>query len=102
MQQLMTKLETLQAAYAGSDELERVFDKLIDGRLSEQRLLLARYDRDLAQFEQQYGMRSPEFYARFESGELGDDMDFFEWSGLWEMRQRLSSQIRRLEESIVS
>lgn len=102
MQQLMTKLETLQAAYADSNELELVFDKLIGGKLSEQRLKLARYDRDLAQFEQQYGMSSPEFYRRFESGDLGDDMDYFEWSGLWELRQRLASQIQYLERSLSS
>ncbi len=100
MQQLMTKLETLQAAYADSSELELVFDKLIGGKLSEQRLKLARYDRDLAQFEQQYGMSSSEFYRRFESGDLGDAMDFFEWSGLWELRQRLAGQINQLERSL--
>ncbi len=100
MQQLMTKLETLQAAYADSSELELVFDKLIGGKLSEQRLKLARYDRDLAQFEQQYGMSSSEFYRRFENGDLGDAMDFFEWSGLWELRQRLAGQINQLERSL--
>lgn len=102
MQQLMTKLETLQAAYADSSELELIFDKLIGGKLSEQRLTLARYDRDLAQFEQQHGMSSHEFYRRFESGDLGDDMDYFEWSGLWELRQRLASQIQHLERSLSS
>ncbi len=102
MQQLMTKLKTLQAVYADSSELELAFDKLIGGKLSEQRLKLARYDRDLAQFEQQYGMSSPEFYRRFESGDLGDDMDYFEWSGLWELRQKLAGQIHNLERSLES
>ena len=98
MTQTLTKWQTLEVAYA--DELERVFDKLIAGKLSEQRLLLNRYDRDLVEFEQRHNMDSQDFYARFEAGGLGDDMDFFEWSGLWELRQRLSDQISQIEQSL--
>jgi hypothetical protein len=92
------KWETLQQAYEGSDELDRVFDKLLAGKLSEQRLLLARYDRDLADFERRFNLDSPTFYARFEAGELGDEMDYFEWAGLWELRQHLKQKIQRLEQ----
>lgn len=31
------------------------------------------------QFEQKYGMTSDEFLLQFESGELGDLQDFFDW-----------------------
>jgi hypothetical protein len=38
-------------------------------------------------------MSSQEFYRRFRAGELGDEMDFVEWSVFYEMyqvtRQRL-------------
>lgn len=36
-------------------------------------------------FEAQYQMRSDDFYPRFRAGELGDSMDFFEWSVFYEM-----------------
>jgi hypothetical protein len=98
MDAALLKWETLQQAYEGSDELDRVFDKLLAGKLSEQRLLLARYDRDLGDFERHFKLDSPTFYARFEAGELGDDMDYFEWAGLWELRQRLRQKIQRLEQ----
>ncbi len=37
------------------------------------------------QYENQYRMSSEEFYPRFRSGELGDDMDYFEWNVYYEM-----------------
>jgi hypothetical protein len=30
-------------------------------------------------FEQKYGISSDEFLLKFESGELGDSQDFFDW-----------------------
>jgi hypothetical protein len=98
MDATLLKWETLQQVYEGSDELDRLFEKLLAGKLSEQRLLLARYDRDLGDFEHRFMLDSPTFYARFEAGELGDDMDYFEWAGLWELRQRLRQKIQRLEQ----
>ena len=42
-------------------------------------------------------MDSASFYEQFEAGELGDAMDFCEWAGLFELRQDLLDQVRRLE-----
>ena len=39
----------------------------------------------LKAFQSQYQMSSDEFYKRFRSGELGDEIDFFEWSVFYEM-----------------
>jgi hypothetical protein len=36
-------------------------------------------------YETQYQMSSDEFYQKFRTGELGDDIDFFEWSVFYEM-----------------
>ena len=45
-------------------------------------------------------MDSATFYRRFEAGELGDAMDFFEWAGLYELRQDLLEKIRRVETAL--
>jgi len=37
------------------------------------------------QYENQYRMSSDEFYPRFRSSELGDDIDYFEWNVYYEM-----------------
>ena len=39
----------------------------------------------LKAFESQYQMSSDKFYQRFRSGELGDEIDLFEWSVFYEM-----------------
>ncbi|HBY98357.1 MAG TPA: hypothetical protein DEP84_31180 [Chloroflexi bacterium] len=93
----LNKLEVLKDAYSDEAELDRVLGKLLDVALSRYRLRLERYERDLRDFEQRYGMESSSFYQRFETGELGDAMDFFEWAGLYELRQDILEKIRRLE-----
>ncbi len=39
----------------------------------------------LKRFEEKYHMSSEDFYQQFQSGELGDSMDFFEWNTYYEM-----------------
>ncbi len=37
---------------------------------------------DLAEFEDQYGMTSDDFYRRYQAGQTDDRMDFVEWASL--------------------
>jgi hypothetical protein len=39
----------------------------------------------LKEFEEKYQMLSEHFHERFQAGELGDDIDFFEWNSYYEM-----------------
>lgn len=91
------KLEVLKDTYSDEAELDLILGKLLDVSLSQHRLRLERYERDLREFERRYRMESATFYRRFEAGELGDAMDFFEWAGLYELRQDILEKIRRLE-----
>ena len=92
----LQKLEVLKGTYSDEADLDRVLGKLLDVALSQHRLRLERYERDLREFESRYDMESAVFYRRFEAGELGDAMDFFEWAGLYELRQDILKKIRRL------
>ncbi len=69
---IQQKLEVLKEACSDDAELDRVLEKLLDITLSQQRRRLERYEFDLRQFENRYGMDSATFYQRFEAGELGD------------------------------
>lgn len=91
------KLEVLKEVCANEAELDQVVGKLLDLTLGQHRQRLERYEHDLRTFEAQYSMDSTTFYRRFEAGELGDAMDFFEWAGLYELRQDLLEKIRRVE-----
>lgn len=39
----------------------------------------------IANFEEKYGMNSEEFNRCYETGTLGDDMDYVEWSATIDM-----------------
>lgn len=94
------KLEILKDTYSDEVELDQILEKLLDIVLSQHRLRLERYERDLREFESRYSMESATFYRRFEAGELGDAMDFFEWAGLYELYQDILEKIRRLERAL--
>jgi len=93
----LQKLEALKDTCSDEAELDLILGKLLNVSLSRHRLRLKRYERDLREFEERHGMESATFYRRFEAGELGDAMDFFEWAGLYELRQDIVGKIRRLE-----
>ncbi len=93
----MDKLEALKEAYAEEAELDLVLGKVLDLTLNRYRTRLQRYEQDLQEFEERYEMESRVFHQRFESGDMGDAIDFFEWAGLYELRQDLIKKIERLE-----
>jgi hypothetical protein len=51
-------------------------------------------------FEKKYGMKTEEFYKKFIRGELGDDMDFFEWKASSEIYNELKNEKIALIEAV--
>ncbi len=51
-------------------------------------------------FERKYGMKTEEFYKKFTSGALGDDMDFFEWKASADIYNELKEEKKVLIEAI--
>jgi len=63
--------------------------------------LESRLSRQLADFENLYSMNSTDFYARFQAGVAGDDMDFIEWASTIEMLDDLrKSDLEPIREEI--
>ncbi|HQE94023.1 MAG TPA: hypothetical protein PLH19_15015 [Anaerolineae bacterium] len=96
MTDIASKLEVLKDVYDPT-ELDLMLEKLLGITLSRQRARLARYERDLSAFEERYHLDSATFCQQFEAGKLGDAMDFFEWIGLYALRQDLVQKIQQLE-----
>ena len=94
------KLALLQDSASDDKNFEQLLGKLLEASLSQQRRRLRQYERDLQEFEQRFDMKSPLFYRRFEAGELGDEMDYFEWAGLYELYQEVQSKVERLEQTV--
>ena len=77
--------------------LESTLDKLLQREHDQLQSQIARLRDQLAVFESRYGLTTPEFYERFERGEMSDDADFFEWSATWEMVQELEGDLELLQ-----
>jgi hypothetical protein len=97
---ISNKLDVLKDVSENDTAFDHVLEKLLEATLSDYRLRQKRYEQSLTAFEQRYEMTSEIFYRRFEAGELGDAMDFFEWSGLYELHRYMATKIQRLEQAL--
>lgn len=83
-------------------ENEPAIDTAIDKLLNREELRLRQHQASLraqlAEFEAKYGMASDTFSERFGNGELGDDMDYLEWSATLEMLTSAERHLRLLRE----
>nr|MDO8077873.1 hypothetical protein [Candidatus Freyarchaeota archaeon] len=50
----------------------------------------------LKEYEQRYGTKTEEFYARFKSGELGDTDDYIDWAGEYELLKHVEEEEREI------
>lgn len=95
----LNKLQSLEQLYRRgfrSEAIDRAIDKLLATEI--ERAYMERRDLDarLADYEKRYYMSSEEFYRRFRTGELGDGMDFVEWSVFYEMHQAILERLKML------
>jgi hypothetical protein len=86
MASVMAKIEALRAV--GAEELvDQALAKVMQFEIDRLRQEQQRLQAELARFEQSYQMTSQECQRKFEAGELGDAVDFFEWTSLYSIYQ---------------
>ena len=76
--------------------LDMTVDKLLAREVERMRELKARLTDQLAEFEERYTLESADFYTRYEDGEMGDTMDFVEWSATVEMLENAERRLALL------
>ena len=54
---------------------------------------LLQLQRDLLALEQRYDLPSPEFYRRYQAGEMGDDVEIVGWAGRYRVFLELRDSI---------
>ncbi len=86
-------LETLYRHGYRSDVVDRSVDKIIALERAAAQRDVADLQQRLQAFEQQYEMSSQSFYQRFRAGELGDAVDFVEWSAFYEMHEAVRDRL---------
>ncbi|MCF3607413.1 hypothetical protein L2E81_12710 [Planktothrix agardhii 1033] len=77
-----------------------IWDRQFEEDVTAGRLDGLAYDQDIKKFEQTYKLDSNQFIQQFEAGILGDEMDFFEWFSLCELRQDILVKIGKLEKAL--
>ncbi len=94
MNNLQRKIEIL-TEFGATEMIDSTISKLITFQIAKYRKAIKGINDELKVFEQKFTMSSEECYRRFNSGELGDEADFFEWTGLYEnfllYRKRMSA-----------
>ena len=95
----LARLERLVRVYKrgqNSELMDRVLDKVFAQEVADTRAAIKRLETDIQHYEAQYGMAANDFYRQFQAGELGDSMDFIEWSSLILMRTHLEERLEVL------
>ena len=83
---------TISSLYA-DPMIENTIDKLLFREYNRIDELRKRLTEEVAEFEKKYAMNSDDFYRRYESGGLGDDTDFMEWSATIDMLNNVRQQL---------
>ena len=52
--------------------------------------------RDLTQYELRHGMASSVFFAQFEAGELGDEIDLIRWANKYEVYRETKAELEQM------
>lgn len=52
--------------------------------------------RDMTQYEMRHQMDSQEFFTRFQSGALGDEMDYMRWANKYEIYLEMKSNLQQM------
>ena len=100
MQQTLTKVKHLEKfiqKYGEDVVISQTITKMLEYKIKEYDEEINRLNKELKKFERKYKKESSVFFDEFNKGRLGDDMDFIEWSSLYQMRSRLIEKKAELE-----
>ena len=100
MQQTLTKVKKLEKFIRKHGEdpfFSHTISKMLDYKSQKYEEEIKRLNGDLKRFERKHRKNSSVFLKEFKEGKIGDDMDFVEWSSLYQMRNRLLEKKDELE-----
>jgi hypothetical protein len=96
MEATLEKIRRLEQIYIKGYEdsfLDNALRKIISHQLIKDQADLKVLQQDLAELERKYGMKSEEFYERFQAGQMSDEPDFMEWNALYKMATKLRNRL---------
>lgn len=103
MEQTLIKVKNLEKFIKkhGEDALiSQTISKIMAYKVQRYEGEIERLSKELKKFERTYKKGSAVFFEEFKAGMLGDEMDFVEWSSLFQMLNRLLEKKKELESMI--
>ncbi len=97
MNAIAEKLHLIEKLSGNSSEINRLLNNVIYFLVAADQKKLARFHDQLAVFEAQYGMTTAEFQRRFDSGELGDAPQWFDWDGYAALAASMEKKLSALD-----
>jgi len=101
MEQTLLKIKNLEKFIEKHGEdasISQTISKMLAYKVQRYDKEIKRLNRELRNFERTYKKESPVFFEKFKEGRLGDEMDFVEWSSLYQIRNRLLEKKKELED----
>ena len=100
MAQTLLKVKNLEKFIKKHGEdpfISQTISKMLTYKIQKYEEDIEGLNRELKKFEGIYKKESATFFKEFKAGKLGDDMDFIEWSSLYQMLHRLIEKKAELE-----
>jgi len=101
MPQTLSRVKTLERfiqKYGEDDVISQTIAKMLEYKIQKYDKEIKRLTRELKKFERTYKKKSSVFFKEFKNGKLGDNMDFIEWSSLYQMHNHLIEKKAELED----
>ena len=98
--QRLRVLEDLYEQGYQDDVVDLTIHKLLEHQIQKDEAQLNSLSGELTKYEQQFSMPSEVFYTKYQAGEMGDDIDVFEWQVFYKMYLRLVEQLTILREHL--
>ena len=100
MKQTLLRVRSLEKFIQKHGEdafISQTISKMLAYKVQKYKEQIKRLDKALRKFERTYEKESAVFFQEFVEGSLGDEMDFIEWSSLYQIRNSLLEKKNELK-----
>ena len=80
-------LEKYLSIHKNDNVVETAISKLVEMKINQFNQEISDLKKDLKKFENKYNFKSDEFFKKFTTGQLNDNLDFTDWIAIYKMLQ---------------
>ncbi len=92
----LRNLEQLYKRGFSDPVTDAVLLRVASSQVARDEAVLRDLERDLRELEQKYNISSPEFFQRWQAGEMADTADFMDWNALYQMANQVRARLELL------